>query len=57
MKLVPTRRALLAGASTLAMPTVLRAQGVTQIEFYFPVAVGGPITVPSKPGRSRSSGW
>jgi len=44
MNLVPTRRALLAGATTLAMPAILRAQATTQIEFYFPVAVGGPIT-------------
>jgi len=44
MKPVPTRRAILAGATTLAMPAILRAQGTTQIEFYFPVAVGGPIT-------------
>ena len=39
-----SRRSLLIGASTLAMPAIARAQGVTEIEFYFPVAVGGPIT-------------
>jgi sn-glycerol 3-phosphate transport system substrate-binding protein len=39
-----TRRALLAGAGALAMPAIVRAQGATEIEFYFPVAVGGPIT-------------
>jgi sn-glycerol 3-phosphate transport system substrate-binding protein len=38
------RRAVLAGAGALAVPAVLRAQGTTTIEFYFPVAVGGPIT-------------
>jgi sn-glycerol 3-phosphate transport system substrate-binding protein len=37
-----TRRTLLAAA--LAMPAVARAQAGTQIEFYFPAAVGGPIT-------------
>ena len=42
-----TRRGLMAGmagAGVLARPGILRAQGVTEIEFYFPVAVGGPIT-------------
>ena len=39
---ITTRRTLL--AATLAMPSVVRAQATTQIEFYFPVAVGGPIT-------------
>ena len=39
-----SRRSLLIGASALAMPAIARAQGVTEIEFYFPVAVGGPIT-------------
>jgi sn-glycerol 3-phosphate transport system substrate-binding protein len=38
-----TRRGLLAGAAALAMPAVGRAQAA-EIEFYFPVAVGGPIT-------------
>jgi sn-glycerol 3-phosphate transport system substrate-binding protein len=38
-----TRRGLLASAAALAMPAVARAQAV-EIEFYFPVAVGGPIT-------------
>ncbi|CAH2600588.1 Glycerol-3-phosphate ABC transporter, periplasmic glycerol-3-phosphate-binding protein (TC 3.A.1.1.3) [Rhodovastum atsumiense] len=37
-----TRRTLL--ALPLAAPAITRAQGVTEIEFYFPVAVGGPIT-------------
>lgn len=44
MHLLTSRRSLLAGASALAMPAIVRAQGVTEIEFYFPVAVGGPIT-------------
>jgi sn-glycerol 3-phosphate transport system substrate-binding protein len=39
-----TRRAVLGAATTLAMPAVTRAAGPTQIAFYFPVAVGGPIT-------------
>jgi sn-glycerol 3-phosphate transport system substrate-binding protein len=38
-----TRRGLLAGAAALAMPALARAQAA-HIEFYFPVAVGGPIT-------------
>ena len=39
------RRTLLAGSAvTLAAPAVLRAQGKTTLQFYFPVAVGGPIT-------------
>ena len=44
MRLLTSRRSLLAGASALAMPAIVRAQGVTEIEFYVPVAVGGPIT-------------
>ncbi len=40
-----SRRTLLAAAgASLAAPAILRAQGVVDIEFYFPVAVGGPIT-------------
>ena len=39
-----TRRAMLSGAATLALPAIARAQSVTEISFYFPVAVGGPIT-------------
>ena len=38
-----TRRALLAAGAALAMPSIGRAQGVVEVEFYFPVAVGGPI--------------
>jgi sn-glycerol 3-phosphate transport system substrate-binding protein len=38
-----TRRTFLAAAAgTLAMPAVLRAQGV-KLSFYYPIAVGGPI--------------
>jgi sn-glycerol 3-phosphate transport system substrate-binding protein len=39
-----TRRFLLGATGALAMPTILRAQGTPDISFYFPVAVGGPIT-------------
>jgi sn-glycerol 3-phosphate transport system substrate-binding protein len=39
-----TRRAVLGTAATLALPNILRAAGETEISFYFPVAVGGPIT-------------
>ncbi len=41
---ITTRRTLLAGAAALAAPGIAAAQAVTEIEFYFPVAVGGPIT-------------
>ena len=37
------RRALLAGAATLAAPAILRAQTVQKLTFYYPIAVGGPI--------------
>jgi sn-glycerol 3-phosphate transport system substrate-binding protein len=42
----PTRRHLLhAAAAALALPAVARAaDAATEISFYFPVAVGGPIT-------------
>jgi sn-glycerol 3-phosphate transport system substrate-binding protein len=39
-----TRRFLLGTAGALAAPAILRAQGAREISFYFPVAVGGPIT-------------
>jgi sn-glycerol 3-phosphate transport system substrate-binding protein len=39
-----TRRFLLGAAGALAAPGILRAQGAGEISFYFPVAVGGPIT-------------
>jgi sn-glycerol 3-phosphate transport system substrate-binding protein len=38
-----TRRTLLASAATLALPAIARAE-TTSVEFYFPVAVGGPVT-------------
>ena len=43
------RRQFIQGAtavsgSILSMPAVLRAQGATEVSFFFPVAVGGPIT-------------
>jgi len=41
-----TRRSLLAASAasaTIAMPAIARAEA-TSVEFYFPVAVGGPIT-------------
>ena len=42
----PTRRRLLhVAAATLALPGIVRAaESTTEISFYFPVAVGGPIT-------------
>jgi len=40
-----SRRRLLQTASvTLALPAIARAASTTEISFYFPVAVGGPIT-------------
>lgn len=39
-----TRRALLATPAALALPAVARAAEPTSVEFYFPVAVGGPVT-------------
>jgi len=40
-----TRRSLMqATSATLAMPAIARAADATEISFYFPVAVGGPIT-------------
>ena len=38
------RRTLLAAAATLAAPAIGRAQSGTEISFYFPIAVGGPLT-------------
>ncbi|MGX9962863.1 ABC transporter substrate-binding protein [Roseomonas sp. F4] len=37
------RAAILAGASLLATPALLRAQAVRELTFYYPIAVGGPI--------------
>jgi sn-glycerol 3-phosphate transport system substrate-binding protein len=39
-----SRRTLLASTAVLATPAITRAQSPVEIEFYFPVAVGGPIT-------------
>ena len=39
-----SRRFLLGAAGALAAPGILRAQGTRELSFYFPVAVGGPIT-------------
>ena len=39
-----TRRFVLSGAASLAMPAIARAEPETEVSFYFPVAVGGPIT-------------
>ena len=43
MTVIPRRTLLGASAATLAMPTIVRA-ATTSVSFYFPVAVGGPIT-------------
>ena len=37
------RTILAAGASALAAPAILRAQGVQKLTFYYPIAVGGPL--------------
>jgi sn-glycerol 3-phosphate transport system substrate-binding protein len=39
-----TRRAFVASTAGLALPAIARAAPETEINFYFPVAVGGPIT-------------
>src|ERR1700690_2542676 len=39
-----TRRMALTGAATMALPAIVRAEPETEISFYCPVAVGGPIT-------------
>jgi sn-glycerol 3-phosphate transport system substrate-binding protein len=41
---VTRRRTMLTGTATLALPAIVRAQQATEISFYFPIAVGGPIT-------------
>lgn len=38
------RAALIGGAATLAAPAALRAQTAREISFFYPIAVGGPIT-------------
>lgn len=37
------RAALAAAAATVAAPSVLRAQQVTELTFYYPIAIGGPV--------------
>ena len=44
MTMMTRRQALSTAAATLAMPAIAHAAGTTEISFYFPVAVGGPIT-------------
>ena len=41
---VARRTLLTAAAGALAAPAIARADAGTAIEFYFPIAVGGPIT-------------
>ncbi len=41
--MIHRRTLLAASASALAAPSVIRAQGVQKLTFYYPVAVGGPI--------------
>jgi sn-glycerol 3-phosphate transport system substrate-binding protein len=41
--MIRRRTLLTASAAALAAPAVLRAQGVTKLSFYYPIAVGGPI--------------
>jgi sn-glycerol 3-phosphate transport system substrate-binding protein len=42
--MIRRRHLLAATASALAAPVVLRAQSVQKLTFYYPVAVGGPLT-------------
>jgi sn-glycerol 3-phosphate transport system substrate-binding protein len=42
--MIRRRHLLAATASALAAPAVLRAQSVQKLTFYYPVAVGGPLT-------------
>ncbi len=44
MSLITRRTMLAATTATLALPAIPRADTPTTVEFYFPVAVGGPIT-------------
>ena len=41
--MISRRTILAAGASALAAPAILRAQGVQKLTFYYPIAVGGPL--------------
>ncbi len=47
-----TRRAVLGSATLFALPNIGRAAGGTEISFYFPVAVGEPITKIIDPGSA-----
>lgn len=44
MTMMTRRQIASSAAATLAMPVIARAVDTTEISFYFPVAVGGPIT-------------
>jgi sn-glycerol 3-phosphate transport system substrate-binding protein len=44
MTMITRRRLAQFAGSSLAMPAIARAAGPIEISFYFPVAVGGPIT-------------
>ncbi len=41
--MISRRTLLTASAGVLAMPAILRAQGVQKLTFYYPIAVGGPL--------------
>jgi len=41
--MIRRRTLLTASAATLAAPAILRAQTVSKLSFYYPIAVGGPI--------------
>ncbi|CAH2600587.1 ABC transporter substrate-binding protein [Rhodovastum atsumiense] len=41
--MIRRRTLLAASAATLGAPAILRAQTVTELSFYYPIAVGGPI--------------
>jgi len=41
--MIRRRTLLTASAATLAAPALLRAQAVSKLSFYYPIAVGGPI--------------
>jgi sn-glycerol 3-phosphate transport system substrate-binding protein len=43
MTRITRRAALAAGAGLLAAPSLVRAQAVRELTFYYPIAVGGPV--------------
>lgn len=43
MTQITRRAALIAGASLLATPSLLRAQTAQELSFYYPIAIGGPV--------------